>query len=64
MEERERETTIFNADLIVPWEMKDLIFINRFSLIKIFHLPRFRSDHAVILLCLEIPTQWNKKIRK
>lgn len=28
-------------------------FINRFSPIKVCHLPRFGSDHAVILICLE-----------
>lgn len=28
-------------------------FINRFSPIKVFHLPRFGSDHAAILICLE-----------
>lgn len=28
-------------------------FLNRFSHIKVTHLPRFRSDHAVILIHLE-----------
>jgi hypothetical protein len=39
-------------------------FINRFSPIKIVHLPRFGSDHAAVLTCLEIPTQWNNRRRK
>ncbi|PNX92710.1 ribonuclease H [Trifolium pratense] len=39
-------------------------FINRFSPIKVCHLPRFGSDHAAVLICLELPTVWNKRRRQ
>jgi hypothetical protein len=38
--------------------------INRFSPIKVCHLPRFGSDHAVVLINLEAPTQWNTRRRR
>jgi hypothetical protein len=30
-------------------------FVNRFSPIKVNHLPRFGSDHAAVVICLECP---------
>jgi hypothetical protein len=39
-------------------------FVNRFSPIKVSHLPRFKSDHAVILIHLEAPHQGGCRKRK
>jgi hypothetical protein len=39
-------------------------FINRFSPIKVSHLPRFGSDHAAVLICLESPLSGNSRRRR
>jgi exonuclease III len=39
-------------------------FINRFAPIKVCHLPRFGSDHAAILFCLEHINQRNRRRKR
>jgi hypothetical protein len=39
-------------------------FIDRFSPIKVSHLPRFGSDHAAVLICLESPLSGNSRRRR
>ena len=39
-------------------------FVNRFSPIKVCHLPRFGSDHAAILICQEHSPQQNNRRKR
>ncbi|MCI58956.1 hypothetical protein A2U01_0080211, partial [Trifolium medium] len=39
-------------------------FANRFSPIRVFHLPRFGSDHAAILILLEAEPALRSRRRK
>jgi hypothetical protein len=39
-------------------------FLNRFAPIRVFHLPRFGSDHAAILIHLEADPNSRRKRRK
>lgn len=42
-----------NIQAKLDWPLGNSGFINRFSPIKVTHLPRFRFDHAVLLIRLE-----------
>ncbi|KAK2424153.1 hypothetical protein QL285_034543 [Trifolium repens] len=39
-------------------------FINRFSPIRVLHLPRYGSDHAALIITLEAPSQQEQRRRK
>lgn len=52
---------IFSAGLI---GCVQILFLSRFSPIQVTHLPRFGSDHVVVLIHLEAPSNESNRRKK
>ncbi|GAU21788.1 hypothetical protein TSUD_329120, partial [Trifolium subterraneum] len=61
---RSQSQLSFGRQAVADCSSIDLEFINRFSPIKVNHLPRFGSDHAAVVISLECPIPRSTRRRR